>query len=124
MNDLIDYVKGIVESVIGRVYFEHETNNNRYPYAKVNFPSSNDDELREDFFLEIDIFDNILKQDTTRIEQLVNEVDKQLNRLKYLSRDKKFQVSIYRINRLMIPDPDPKVRHRQLRYQCKTYFLS
>lgn len=83
------------------------------------FPTSNPNEWREDFILEIDIWDQPPDGSTVTLQTLADEIDRALNRLRYTSTN--WTTRIYRINRLMIPDPDPTIRRRQLRYELRTF---
>jgi hypothetical protein len=83
-------------------------------------PTSTETENRDDIILEIDIWDNMA--DTTRLETLTTTIDNSIHRSKYI--DSNLQVSFYKINRLQIPDSDETIHRRQLRYQCKTYFIN
>lgn len=118
MVSLFQSIYSKLNEVHSRVYFELAPQNAEFPYIVYKFPNSNRDEHREDFTLEIDIWDN--KADTTELETITDNIDKKLNRLQIL--DENFHVSIYRINRLMVPDTDPSIHRRQLRYNVKTYF--
>lgn len=108
-----------LEEVHENCHLEQAPEGTAYPYITYNLPNSNEQEFREDFILEVNIWDK--SSDTTALETLTDNVDKKINRLKYI--DENMQVSFYRINRMMIPDPDPNIRRRELRYQVKTYFI-
>ncbi len=125
MVSLLQSIYSKLNEVHSRVYFELVPEKDpktqlppELPYILYKFPNSNRAEYREDFTLEIDIWDN--KADTTELETITDNIDKKLNRLQIL--DENFHVSIYRINRLMVPDTDPSIHRRQLRYNVKTYF--
>lgn len=115
----------MLSHVHNRVYFERAPEKDpvtgqppSFPYAVFKIPNSVDLETdRQDFVLEIDIWDN--QTDTARLETLTSSIDKKLHKLRYLDSN---QLLIFqRTNRLMIPDPDVKIKRRQLRYIIKTY---
>ena len=118
MISLLTYIYNQLKLVHSNVYFEQAPENATFPYIVFKLPNSTENEAREDFILEVDIWDN--NSDTTTLETLTNNIDTQLNRTHHTETN--VVCSIYRINRLMIPDPDPNIRRRQLRYQVQTYF--
>ncbi|OEH86252.1 hypothetical protein BHU72_12010 [Desulfuribacillus stibiiarsenatis] len=125
MISLLLYVTALLEKKADRVYQEIApekdpiTNKKpEFPYVVYNFPpSSSPVPDRDDKILEIDVWDNI--PDTTRLEQLTDSIDKSLNKLRHLEGD--FFVIFQRLSKGSIPDPDPKIRRRQIRYLLKTY---
>lgn len=118
MINFLTYIYGKLSSVADRVKLEKAKQSTPFPYVTYKLPTSTEEGHREDFILEVDIWDN--NSNTFNLEQLTTSIDKALNRETYI--DSNIQVSIYRINRLMIPDTDETIRRRQLRYQCKVYF--
>lgn len=119
MINLLQHIYGKLSSVHPSTYLEKAPKGTSFPYVTFNMPTSIEDDYREDFILEIDIWDN-KPNDTTMLETITTNIDTELNR-KY-ENNSIFQCSIYRINRLMIPDPNESIRRRQLRYQVKTYY--
>lgn len=101
-----------------RVHLELAPQEEQYPFIVFRLPSSVENEQREDFIVEVDIWDN--SADTTALENLTSAVDKALDRLRF--NNTQVQTCLYRMNRLMVPDTDPQIRRRRLRYQAKTYF--
>ena len=125
MDILIESTKTLIRSVHERSYFEKAPQRDpatglspAYPYVTFVFPSSNAVFRREDFILEVDLWGN--DPDTTALEELTSAVDAVLDR-KMVFIKNELAVRFYRVNRSMIPDPDDRLRHRQLRYECKTY---
>ena len=88
-----------------------------FPHIVYKMPNSEDFELREDFILEVDIWDD--RTDVTRLEELAVDVDNVLNRFTYLDND--FFARVIRINRLILDDDVNQVSRRQLRYLVKLY---
>ena len=117
MVPLMQYVVQQLKTVHNRVYLEQAPDDPVFPYVVYQMPTSNEMENREDFSIEVNIWGNSL--DTLEIEQLTSNIDRRLNRLSHY--DNGFQTILYRINRMMIPDPEPSIRRRQLRYQAQTY---
>lgn len=124
MIALLKYLKDTITGVHARSYLEEapeDLSGTRpaFPYVVYSLPTSNEVEHREDFILEINLWD--YGADTTALEELTQNMDDALNRKHYLATG--LLVVIYRINRMMIPDPDPAIRRRELRYQVKTYMI-
>ena len=120
MKNLLTLIYSQLRTVADRVHIENAPSGITvvYPYVTYRIPTSIDDYQKQDFIVEIDIWDN--KADNTAIEKLTDDIDAIFHRLQHYQ-EGVLQVSVYRINRMMIPDPDPKIRRRQLRYQAKTY---
>ncbi len=118
MVKLINYIKNSLQEVCPKVYFIDETTETIYPYAVFNFPSSTMQEKREDFILEIDLYDDDLGY--TRLEDLVTKVDGKLNNLHVV--EESFNSLINRKERLTIKEEASIVKQRKLKYIVKTYF--
>lgn len=108
-------------SEVSSTYLEQAPQDTSFPFIVFKFPNSDDDKKREDFILEVNIWDKTT--DTTTLESLTTQVENKLDNLRYLSSGDKIQTNIYRVNRLMIPDDDVNIRRRMIRFVCKTYFL-
>ena len=119
MMDMLEFITDTLKSAAARVYLEKAPEGTDFPYVTYRFPTSNEAEFREDFILEVNLWDH--GEDTTALEELTEDVDEALNRTKHLTATADMQLSVYRINRMMIPDPDPKIRRRELRYEVKAY---
>ena len=116
-----------------RVFFEQapqtDPSTNKapaFPYVVYNIPYTEENFETENLFLEIDFWDKTTN--TTTLDGLVNTVDGNgsytnptgLHRYMH-SVSGKPRLKMYRINKLAIPDPDPYLRHRQLRDLAKWY---
>lgn len=121
MINLVNKIKAeLVTEVHPRVYVEERDKNFRYPYILMNLVTSNDDERKENFVLEVDVYENLSKQDTKRLEDLADKVNKAFKFKRLVGSD--FHCRLKRINRINVPDPDPNVRRRQLRFLVTTTF--
>lgn len=118
MINLLTNLFSKLTAIHPRTYLETAPPKSQFPYVVFSLPTSDESDYREDFILEIDIWDN-KPLDTTMVETLTDNIDKALNRSFVNTTD--FQYSAYRMNRLMLPDPDENIRRRQLRYQIKYY---
>lgn len=117
MIELINYIKSSLKEVCLQTYFIDETIGTTYPYIVFSFPSSTMEEEREDFILEIDLYDDL---DFNSLEDLVSKVDGKLNNKHVV--DESFYCLINRLERLMIKQEDSQVKQRKLKYITKTYF--
>jgi hypothetical protein len=123
MIDLLTAIYTKIATVTTKAYLEKAPDGAVYPYVVYKLPNSTDIDgcplgNREDYTLEIDIWDNL--NDTTRLETLTNSIDTAMQR-KHVD-NSNIAVSFYRLSRLMIPDPDQKIKRRQLRYRLPTWF--
>ncbi len=118
MIELGKFIDQELKKVHDRVYHEQAPQGAELPFVVYTFPNSTENFEREDFVLEINIWG--MAPGTLDIEQLTDDLDKHLHRLHHYENGK-LQVSIYRVNRIAVPDPNRDIRRRQLRYQCHTY---
>ena len=124
--ELREEIQTFLETLGYEVHYQHAPQTATFPYIVFDLVDSTDVETREDFNLEVDVWDNI--QNTTRLETLVGNIDGDgdiqsptgLNR-KLIFTDNNMSAKIYRTNRLSLPEPDITLRRRQLRYDIQTY---
>lgn len=116
-------------TVADRVYEGWAAPNTPYPFVTYNLSSSSTDEnmVMERFTLEVDIWDN-KPLDTTALDTLTGSIDGNGNITSATGLHRKHYYSsgiliadCYRIGRLEIPDEDPNIRRRQLRYEILVY---
>ncbi len=124
MINLYTTVTNRIKEVTQKVYFNSippkaPTTGNQvtFPYVVYRIPTSTEWELKEDFILEVDIWDN--NQNVIRLEQLTQRVDDKLNKWNHV--DDNYFIRVSRINRLMLDDLESKIYRRQLRYLVKVY---
>ena len=119
MMDLLTFIYNQIQSVYNKTYFEKAPQGTEYPYVVYHMPNTSEVEVREDTVLEVDIWTNT--GDIVELETITDNIDKKLNRLSNL--DANFQCKIYRDNpyKLNIPDEDPIIDRRRLRYNIKLY---
>jgi len=97
-----------------------------FPYVEFRIPSLTESEARDDGLLEVDIWD--CKPTTAALERLTDAIDGDgdlfaptgLHRWSIYQQDA-IAARFYRMARLSIPDPDPVLRRRQLRYRVLLY---
>lgn len=120
MIELRKIIQPLLETVNDEVYFVEASEKATFPYVVYNLPTSIDAEgTREDFILEIDVWDNA--KDTAAIETLTQNIATLFNRKH--SVNSKVAVNFYRVNRQVLIDEDKSIKRRKLTYQAKTYFL-
>ena len=118
MIDFLEFINKKL-SAIGTAYLqEKDQENTDYPYMTFSLPQSQENFQREVFILEVNVWD--IDTDTTALDTMADQVCRTLHRLKYYKKNV-LQTSIYRLNRSMVPDPDPRIRRRYLTFECKTY---
>ena len=105
-------------SGVGTTFLEEALQGTAFPYITYSLQPSIENFQREIFILEVNVWDR--SQDTLALDQMADDIDKLLHRYKYYKKNE-LQTSIYRMNRAMIPDPNPEIRRRQLMFECKTY---
>lgn len=121
MMDLQKWITAQLKQIHPRVYLEVAPQDKVFPYLVYNLPSSDTPTYYlEDYILEIDVWDKPADGSTVTLQQLADDVDRRFNLSHYYSPDG-WVARVFRIGRLMLPDPDPTIRRRQLRYQIKFY---
>jgi hypothetical protein len=103
-----------------RVHYEVAPDDAVYPYLVYDLPNSNDDGSLEQFVLDVDGWDYPANGDTTVLETLMDDVDKQLHR-KTTVINKELSMTFYRENRLPLKDDDSRIRRRKYVYQIRTH---
>jgi hypothetical protein len=113
-------IQASLKSIHPRVYYQHAPNEAVYPYLVYDFPNSTDDGLMERFVLEVDGWDRPTDGDTTSLETLMDNADKELHR-KVIVVNGELALIFYRENRLSLPDDDQRIKRRKYVYQIRTY---
>jgi hypothetical protein len=117
--ELQKFIIAELRKIHPRVYQEWAPEGAVSPYVVYRMPTSNEAGWREDFILEIDVWDQPANGSTVALQTLADAIDRTFNRMRYTGNG--WSTRIYRINRLMVPDPNPTIRRRQLRYELRTY---
>lgn len=120
MIELQKFIVGELKKVSQRVFLEQAADGAAFPYVVYRLPISDENNRREDFMLEIDMWDRPANGSTVALQNLSDAIDNALNRLIYTD-SAGWNARFYRVNRLMVPDPDAAIRRRQLRYEVKVY---
>ena len=121
MMPLGEHIDEKLREETDRVYHEQAPESVEFPYIVYKFTDSNTVEAREDFMLELDIWHYSDKAYTLPLEELTQDIKKKLDYTKHQAEG--IQTSIYLINRLSPPEPEPNIYRRQLRFLCKTYLI-
>lgn len=124
--ELMAVIQDRIKEAHDRVYLEEVPEKEpgtgkavQLPYICWRLPTSTQRELPDEIFLEVDIWDKA--DSTVRLENLTAAVDSKLNLWGHIG--SLFGLRIFRINRLQIPDPDPKIRRRRLVYLVRVWFV-
>ena len=133
MTDLVTYLFDTLTthlpSGIG-VYLEQADPAADFPYVTFRISNSYEMEDREDYTLDVDIWDNHLTStDPTEIDNLVRFLDGDgdrfaptgVNGTKFYDSSGKLAARIYRQAKAMVPDPDEAIRRRRIRYRVIVY---
>jgi|LSQX01.1.fsa_nt_gb hypothetical protein len=122
LNEIVTSIlKDIKKLSHQKQFYDLAVDKEQFPLVIFRFSNILDNEYREDVLLEIDIWHNSDATAIIELQEIADEIDSQLNRLKYLDED--IQTSIYRQSPylLNLPDIDEGSKRKQLRYICKTY---
>jgi hypothetical protein len=119
MQELMKQLNILFNSLGYQIFFNEKPKNIDYPFVIWNLPNVTDQELREDYTLEVDIW----TKDASECISMTSAIDRAIDRKKVLTDD--IQFSIYKINQLnMIADEDDTIKRNQLRYNVKTYYIN
>jgi len=122
-------IETFLKTKADRVYQKKAPENKTFPYIVWNLISSDSGySEREDFTLEVDIWDD--DNDTTVIDTLTGSIDGDgdikeptgLHRKNFYTQNI-LSAKLYRQNRFEIHDEDETLERRQLRYKIQTYLL-
>lgn len=126
--NMVNFIKSIRDYLLtksDRVYFQRAPDTAPFPYVVFDLPTSNDTRPSQDFYLEIDGWDN--NQDTNALENLIDSIDGDGDNLNPTGLNNKtlstvdVTATFHRQNRGNIPDEDKRINRRQLRYSVRVY---
>lgn len=130
MIELFKFIYQKLDTLSGKKVYQEKVPEDEapdFPYLVFNFSIPDRNVEQALGFLEIDFWSS--NDDLETLENLVSAVDGNssrdnptgLDELRFFGNG--FQAVFYRIFRGNIPDPDPKIRRRQLRYLVKVRFI-
>lgn len=122
MKPLLEFIHRELSAVTPRLYYEwapEKLPDDPYPYAVWSIAGSDSPDFREDFILEVNAWGT--EETVYELDDLTSAIDARLNRLQYIGEG--FHVRLYRMSRAMVPDPNPILRRREIRYMAKTYLI-
>lgn len=102
------------KEIYSQSYIDEALPNATYPYAVISFVGSEVIEEQESYLMDIDIWNNSLNSNIDQVSDLFWSA---FRKWSYL--DEKNQISVYRISRITVPDPDPVIRRRKLTFTVK-----
>lgn len=118
MDSFINFLLNELRKVHVRTYYRMAPANEPMPYAVFKFPPGTQDEHREDFSLDINIWGTI--KELKDVDKLPQAFKRALDRL--LATEADFTTYIRYLNTSPIPDPDINIERREVRFMCKTYW--
>lgn len=121
MIELFEFIYDELTKVHGDVWHREEIPQDAsYPFVSFFIPTDSPLEVhRSDIILELDVWhsrgatNNVLGE----IESLTNEIEEHFKRMRYIDNEK--LIIFERLSRIPIPDTNPDIRRRQLRYRLK-----
>lgn len=122
MIKLREVLQGILAGVHPRVFFNRAPSGAQFEYLVYSLPSSYMLDEQEIWVLDVDIWDrDDANEDSAIIDSLTNEVAHRLHRLRHVGPDIAFV--IYRENRFVLDDDDPRIRRRKVTFQLRVFDL-
>ena len=117
-NDLKKLIQTKLKTLTTKVFFEQATDDALYPHVVFNFRTIDLGDLsREDYILEIDVWDK--GNSTTQVDELSDKIE-DLLQAKNLPQTH-ILPTIYKIDRKAILDQDKSIKHRLIRFQIQNY---
>lgn len=117
MIDLLKTLYTELAKVHPNVHYEYAKSNTVAPFIVFKLPNSNEAENREDFTLEVNVVD--VNPDTTNLETIVSGIVNHFKNLRLMT-ESSFLI-FHKEGRFMVPDPDPNLRKRRIRFIVKQY---
>jgi len=108
-----------LRSVHERVYFQRAPDRAQFPYLTFSFETVPDGEGFELIVLDIDGWDMPVDSDTTRLENLMTDVNRAMNKTTLTTDD--LVVSFYLDRKLALEDDNPKIIRRKYVYQGRLF---
>lgn len=112
-----DYLFNALTAINGNVIpgTTRPQDGNTYPCVTYSLPTSSQEENREDFILEINIWGN--KPDCEEIDNITDSIEAKLKKVRYL--DENQFLIFQKLNRFELTDTEEYIRRRMLRYLIK-----
>lgn len=129
MKALLTYLFDSLSSVATTsysVYSERAPEDAAFPYITFRLSNSFAVEDREDYLLDVDVWDNVQKStDPTRIDTLTRRIEGNGNRAAPTGLDGRRYyatgypaVRLYKEAKAMLPDPDEAIQRRHIRFRA------
>lgn len=117
-NDLKKLIQTKLKTLTTKVFFEQATDDALYPHVVFNFRTIDLGDLsREDYILEIDVWDK--GNSTTQVDELSDKIEDLLQAQNLPQTH--ILPTIYKIDRKAILDQDKSIKHRLIRFQIQNY---
>jgi len=123
MTDLYTLINSKIENICNTFVGHYPEDGKKvYPYTEIKIPNIvPNNSFSDNVLVEIDIWDN-KGTDIREIEGLVDAINLALNRLQYNDLVMNASINKNTPYRLSLPDPEPHIQRRQLRYVMKVYY--
>jgi len=118
MDTFINFLLTELRKVHTRTYYRMAPAGTQMPYAVFTFPPGTQDEHREDFSLEINIWGTT--KELKDVDKLPKVFKDALNRMQ--ANEAGFTTRLSYLNTLRVPDPDINIERREVRFICQTYW--
>jgi hypothetical protein len=119
MIELRKALHPVLRAIHSRVYFQRAPDTAQFPYLTYSFEMIPDGEGFELTVLDIDGWDLPDNSDTTRLENLMSDVNRAMNKTTLTTDD--LVVSFYLDRKLALEDDNPKIIRRKYVYQGRLF---
>ncbi|MBH0346340.1 hypothetical protein BK731_16655 [Bacillus thuringiensis serovar muju] len=118
MNDFINILHGELKHIHKETYYENATTKAVMPYLVYAVGDDKEPWGRKNIMLTIDIYGT--SAHIAKIDQLITDLENNLHRKRLSSAE--FGAAISYLSGQKVPDPDPNIRRKEVRFILRTYF--
>lgn len=118
MNDFINILHGELKRIHQESYYEIAKTKANMPYLVYTVNDAKEPWGRKNIMLTIDIYGT--SAHIAKIDQLITGLESNLHRKRLSSAE--FGAAISYLSSQKVPDPDPNIRRKEVRFILRTYF--
>ncbi|MES5919376.1 hypothetical protein QCI44_15185 [Bacillus cereus group sp. RP37] len=118
MNDLINILHGELKRIHKESYYESARTTAVMPYLVYTVSDDKEPWGRKNIMLTIDIYGT--SAHIAKIDKLITDLENNLHRKRLNSAE--FGAAISYLSSQKVPDPDPNIRRKEVRFILRTYF--
>lgn len=118
MNDFINILHGELKKIHKEMYYEIAKITADMPYMVYTVNDDKEPWGRKNIMLTIDIYGT--SAHLSKIDELITELENNLHRKRLSSAE--FGAAISYLSSQKIPDPDPNIKRKEVRFILRTYF--